>query len=194
VALSDWLVAPLLRDEEETGHLQQRLQETLQQYGEILQDARLEWDEDHNSYRIVVVTTGNTTTFTTVVDYALLVSQEMRDLRTLARQFEELGTPPYILRSGEVEHVASDFVELLQAVNTAGTKDLNIQRYKGLGEMNPSQLWDTTMDPTRRTLLQVTIEDAVEADYIFTTLMGDQVDPRKAFIEQHAKEVAHLDI
>jgi DNA gyrase subunit B len=128
------------------------------------------------------------------VDYALLVSQEMRDLRTLARQFEELGTPPYILRSGEVEHVASDFVELLQAVNTAGTKDLNIQRYKGLGEMNPSQLWETTMDPTRRTLLQVTIEDAVEADYIFTTLMGDQVDPRKAFIEQHAKEVAHLDI
>jgi DNA gyrase subunit B len=194
VALSDWLVAPLLRDEEETSHLQQRLQETLRQYGEILQDARLEWEEDHNSYRIVVVTTGNTTTFTTVVDYALLVSQEMRDLRTLARQFEELGTPPYILRSGEVEHVASDFVELLQAVNTAGTKDLNIQRYKGLGEMNPSQLWDTTMDPTRRTLLQVTIEDAVEADYIFTTLMGDQVDPRKAFIEQHAKEVAHLDI
>jgi DNA gyrase subunit B len=128
------------------------------------------------------------------VDYALLIAQEMRDLRTLARQFEELGTPPYILRNGEVEHVASDFPDLLQVVNVAGTKDLNIQRYKGLGEMNPSQLWETTMDPTRRTLLQVTIEDAVEADYIFTTLMGDQVDPRKAFIEQHAKEVAHLDV
>jgi DNA gyrase subunit B len=194
IALCDWLAAPLLRDEGETAHLQQTLQETLQQYGDILQEARLKWDEDHHCYRIVVVTRGSTATFTTVVDYALLVSQEMRDLRTLARQFEELGTPPYILRSGEVEHVASDFVDLLQAVNTAGTKDLNIQRYKGLGEMNPSQLWETTMDPTRRTLLQVTIEDAVEADYIFTTLMGDQVDPRKAFIEQHAKEVAHLDI
>ena len=194
VALCDWLAAPLLRDQEETAHLQRTLQETLQRYGDILQEARLEWDEDHHCYRIVIVTRGHTTTFTTVVDYALLVSQEIRDLRTLARQFEELGTPPYILRNGEVEHTASDFPELLQAVNTAGIKDLNIQRYKGLGEMNPSQLWETTMDPTRRTLLQVTIEDAVEADYIFTTLMGDQVDPRKAFIEQHAKEVAHLDV
>jgi DNA gyrase subunit B len=194
VALCDWLAAPLLRDQQETAHLQRTLQETLQRYGDILQEARLEWDEDHHCYRIVVVTRGNTTTFTTVVDYALLISQEMRDLRTLARQFEELGTPPYILRNGEVEHVASDFPELLQAVNAAGIKDLNIQRYKGLGEMNPSQLWETTMDPTRRTLLQVTIEDAVEADYIFTTLMGDQVDPRKAFIEQHAKEVVHLDV
>jgi DNA gyrase subunit B len=194
IALCDWLAAPLLRDQEETRYLQRTLQETLQHYGDILQEARLEWDEDHHCYRIVVVTRGTTATFTTVVDYALLVSQEMRDLRALARQFEELGTPPYILRSGEVEHVAGDFVELLQAVHTAGSKDLNIQRYKGLGEMNPSQLWETTMDPTRRTLLQVTIEDAVEADYIFTTLMGDQVDPRKAFIEQHAREVAHLDI
>jgi DNA gyrase subunit B len=194
VALCDWLATPLLRDQEETTHLQRTLQETLQRYGDILQEARLEWDEDHHCYRIVVMTRGNTTTFTTVVDYALLISQEMRDLRTLGRQFEELGTPPYILRNSEVEHIASDFPELLQAVNMAGTKDLNIQRYKGLGEMNPSQLWETTMDPTRRTLLQVTIEDAVEADYIFTTLMGDQVDPRKAFIEQHAKEVAHLDV
>ncbi len=110
VALCDWPAAPLLRDQEETTHLQRTLQETLQYYGDILQEARLEWDEDHNCYRIVVVTRGTTATFTTVVDYALLVSQEMRDLRTLARQFEELGTPPYILRSGEVEHVAGDFV------------------------------------------------------------------------------------
>ena len=194
VALYDWVAAPLLRDQEETAHLLQALQETLQQQEDMLQEARLEWEEEHNSYRLVVVTNGNSTTFTTVVDYALLASQEMRDLRALARSFAELGTPPYVLRSGEVERVASDFTALLEVINAAGTRDLNIQRYKGLGEMNPSQLWDTTMDPTRRTLLQVTIEDAVEADYIFTTLMGDQVDPRKAFIEQHAKEVAHLDV
>ena len=194
VALRDCLAAPLLGDQEETAHLLQALQEALQQYGDILQEARLEWDGDHHCYRIVMLTRGSSSTFTTVVDYALLASQEMRDLRALARQLAELGAPPYTLRSGEVEQVAGDFAQLLQAVNTAGTKDLNIQRYKGLGEMNPIQLWETTMDPTRRTLLQVTIEDAVEADYIFTTLMGDQVDPRKAFIELHAKEVAHLDI
>jgi len=194
VALHNWLMPASLHVEEETARFQQTLQEKLSQYGDILQDNRLEWDADHQCYRLVVVTRGSTTTFTTVVNMALLGSQEMRDLRTLAHQFETLGTPPYILRIGEIEHVAADFPELLQMVNSAGTKDLNIQRYKGLGEMNPTQLWDTTMDPTRRTLLQVTVEDAVEADYIFTTLMGDQVDPRKAFIEQHAKEVAHLDI
>lgn len=194
VALQEHLIPGLLRDRDETTHLLQTLQDLLQQYGEILQTARVEWEEVHQCYRIIITTRGTSTTLTTVIDYPLLASQEMRDLRVLARQLHELGTPPYILRSGEVERVALDLAELLLATTTAGTRDLNIQRYKGLGEMNPSQLWDTTMDPTRRTLLQVTIEDAVEADYIFTTLMGDQVDPRKTFIEQHAKEVANLDV
>lgn len=194
VALRDHLAAALLGDREETALLLQALQEALGQYGAIVQEARLEWDGDHNCYRLVILTRGSTTTYTTVVDYALLASQEMRDLRALARQLKDLGSPPYMLRHGEVEHVAGDFAELLQTVHAVGTRDLTIQRYKGLGEMNPLQLWETTMDPARRTLLQVTIEDAVEADYVFTTLMGDQVDPRKAFIEQHAKEVVHLDI
>jgi DNA gyrase subunit B len=131
---------------------------------------------------------------TTVIDQALLASQDLRDLRALARQLEHLGPPPFILQNGGTEVIAESFDDLLQAVSATGKKDLSIQRYKGLGEMNPIQLWETTMDPERRTLLQVTIEDAVEADYIFTTLMGDQVDPRKAFIERHAKEVVNLDV
>jgi DNA gyrase subunit B len=124
----------------------------------------------------------------------MLASPEMRELRRLAQELDTLGHPPYILRHGETESTIGGLSELLHTVNNIGRKDLTIQRYKGLGEMNPEQLWDTTMDPERRTLLQVTLEDAVEADNIFTILMGDQVEPRKAFIEAHAREVVNLDI
>ncbi|MFB0527791.1 MAG: DNA topoisomerase (ATP-hydrolyzing) subunit B [bacterium] len=86
------------------------------------------------------------------------------------------------------------FGEMLEVVKNLGRKGVNIQRYKGLGEMNPTQLWDTTMDPKKRTLLQVQLEDAVEADRIFTALMGDKVEPRKNFIQAHAPEVRNLDI
>ncbi|NIM02613.1 DNA topoisomerase (ATP-hydrolyzing) subunit B [bacterium] len=86
------------------------------------------------------------------------------------------------------------FGEMLEVVKNLGRKGVNIQRYKGLGEMNPIQLWETTMDPKRRTLLQVQLEDAVEADRIFTALMGDRVEPRKDFIQTHAPEVKNLDI
>jgi DNA gyrase subunit B len=190
------LALPLLRDAAPASQLLHELQETLRrQYGDdVIHTAQVEWDEEHNCYRLVVVTRDNGTVLTTMIDHTLLASQDFQDLRALSRQLDMLGAPPYTLQNGEAEVVTGSFDELLQAVSTIGKKDLNIQRYKGLGEMNPTQLWDTTMDPERRTLLQVTIEDAVEADYIFTTLMGDQVDPRKAFIEKHAKEVVNLDI
>ncbi|MDR1941250.1 MAG: DNA topoisomerase (ATP-hydrolyzing) subunit B [Endomicrobium sp.] len=85
-------------------------------------------------------------------------------------------------------------IELIETIRELGNKGATIQRYKGLGEMNPEQLWETTMDKTNRKLLQVTLEDAVETDRIFTTLMGDQVDPRRAFIQTHALDVKNLDI
>jgi DNA gyrase subunit B len=84
--------------------------------------------------------------------------------------------------------------EVLAYIKEAATKGMHIQRYKGLGEMNPQQLWDTTMDPEKRTILQVTLEDAVETDKMFTVLMGDQVEPRREFIENHAHQVKNLDI
>jgi len=87
-----------------------------------------------------------------------------------------------------------DFEEMINVINKIGTQGTTVQRYKGLGEMNPEQLWETTMNPENRRLIKITLEDIVEADMIFTTLMGDKVEPRKAFIESHALEVRNLDI
>ncbi len=93
------------------------------------------------------------------------------------------GEKEYPTASGVIQHVLD-----------RGKKGLSIQRYKGLGEMNPDQLWETTMNPESRTLLQVQLEDTVEAERVFSVLMGDEVEPRRAFIQKHASEVKNLDI
>ena len=184
----------LLTDYEAARQLMETLSQALSGYGEILQEARVDWEDEDQSYRIVFITYENGLSRMTAIDNALLTSPEVRELRTITEHLGELGPPPYVLHGNNLESTANNFDELLQTVYDSGKKDLGVQRYKGLGEMNPGQLWDTTMDPIQRSLLQVTIEDAVEADGIFTTLMGDQVDPRKTFIERHAREVANLDV
>ena len=192
--LQPTLDTSILSDPEAARQLMETLSQALSAYGEILQDARVDWQDEAQSYRIVFITYENGLSRMTAIDNALLTSPEMRELRAITGHLGELGPPPYVLYGGNLESTANNFDELLQTVYDSGKKDLGVQRYKGLGEMNPGQLWDTTMDPIQRSLLQVTIEDAVEADSIFTTLMGDQVDPRKTFIERHAREVANLDV
>ena len=130
-----------------------------------------------------------------VVDAELLESRELEQLREIRAALREIGPMPFRLRKGgeelaEVHRV----VELVEHMGEVGRAGLNIQRYKGLGEMNPEQLWETTMDPTRRVFLQVRVGDSVEASRIFPVLMGDDVEPRRKFITDNALNARNLDI
>jgi len=127
------------------------------------------------------------------VDWEFLSSPELRQLMEFSDDFCDLKRGGFKVGGGEKEKI-EDPEQLLNEFMEKAKKGLGIQRYKGLGEMNPDQLWHTTMDPEKRTLVKVRVEDAVEADNIFTILMGDKVEPRREFIQKNALEVTELDI
>jgi len=153
-------------------------------------------DPEYGGYRLLADTRRAGVVFNTPLDGAFLRSPEWLRLVELAREMAEVGDPPFALsrgEDGEAQHLPGP-VALLEHLLALGEKGLAIQRYKGLGEMNPDQLAETTMESATRTLLQVRVEDAVEADLAFTTLMGDDVEPRREFIERNALDVQNLDI
>ena len=129
-----------------------------------------------------------------VIDGPLLKSAEARKLDALAEELQAVYVRPCTFTLKDKETTIASPTELFAAVLEAGRKGVTIQRYKGLGEMNPDQLWETTLDPEARTLLQVRINHADEADEIFSTLMGDVVEPRRDFIQDNALKVANLDV
>jgi DNA gyrase subunit B len=150
----------------------------------------IQLDEEHQTFGVEL----RRQNYKISLDTNFITSPEFRELENFFSIIKDLGTVPYKVQTkdGVKETVKSK--DLLELILATAKKGLSIQRYKGLGEMNPQQLWETTMEPDKRTLLQVTVQDSVAADDIFTVLMGDQVEPRKEFITTHALEARNIDI
>ncbi|HEX9830535.1 MAG TPA: DNA gyrase subunit B, partial [Thermodesulfobacteriota bacterium] len=164
-------------------------------YSEVISlDWKLEEDEEHNCSKIVYEFKENGRNRKTVIDFDFLNSPDFTELKNLRDTIKVVGDPPYFVQDNGSDVELRGLKEVTEHILSRGKKGMFIQRYKGLGEMNPEQLWETTMNPETRVLKQVRIEDAVQTNEIFTILMGDQVEPRKDFIEKNALNVRNLDI
>ncbi|HPK53013.1 MAG TPA: DNA topoisomerase (ATP-hydrolyzing) subunit B [Smithellaceae bacterium] len=164
--------------------------------GTDLANFQIDTDHDHGGYNMVFLLKKNGQTYTTTIDRETFRTPQFAEIKSLLGQVSIIGEAPYrdLGDESSVPVALESSKALVDYVVSVGKKGLTVQRYKGLGEMNPDQLWETTMNPEKRTLLQVSVEDAVLADEIFTTLMGDQVEPRREFIFQNAIHVSNLDI
>jgi DNA gyrase subunit B len=152
-------------------------------------------DSAHSGlFKAVVKTSLQGARFFTEYSKDFLETPDTIEALKLATFVKELSGRPFKLKTEEKVVEYGDPKTLVDFIMTQGKEGLSIQRYKGLGEMNPEQLWETTMEPKARTLLQVTVEDAAAADEIFSILMGDSVEPRRDFIEKNALRVRNLDI
>jgi DNA gyrase subunit B len=151
-------------------------------------------EEEHQSNKIICQAQMSGMTHSVEITHDMVGSADFRELQRLAPSAIGLGRPPYKMKVGDTETEYPGTAELVRAILETGKKGLGLQRYKGLGEMNPTQLWETTMNPETRSLLQVKLEDLAGVEDIFSTLMGDEVEPRRNFIQQHATEVKNLDV
>jgi DNA gyrase subunit B len=151
-------------------------------------------DEETKTYKLAVHKFVHGNLESCVIDALFLSSGDYQQLLKTSQMLDGLVGAGAVIQRGEKSESISNFKEALDWLLGEAKHNLNIQRYKGLGEMNPEQLWETTMDPNVRRLLKVQIDDAISADEIFSTLMGDQVEPRRAFIENNALGASNLDI
>jgi len=155
-------------------------------------DAELKDDEEHSAG---MISFRDHTKAERLINVELASLPEYRRLRTLAKQISVANAGPFkVMKDTKVIETKENWIDLLTFVKEEGMRDANVQRYKGLGEMNADQLWETTMDAERRTLLRIDLKDIVESDEIFSTLMGEDVESRRKFIEENALEVRNLDV
>ncbi|HXP83513.1 MAG TPA: DNA topoisomerase (ATP-hydrolyzing) subunit B [Bryobacteraceae bacterium] len=148
-------------------------------------------EEEHSAW---MVTYKDPTNAERAINIELASQPEYKRLRSIARQAARLNQPPFTAVKDSHREALAGWRELLAHVKTEGTREVSVQRYKGLGEMNANQLWETTMNAETRTLLKVSLEDVVQSDQIFTTLMGEDVESRRKFIEENALDVRNLDV
>src|SRR5262249_46297461 len=161
------------------------------------------WETKHGAATIHIKPRPGSAASEVLVDWNLVESAEYEELYSIEQDVRSIGPAPYFAKltkgdddeaSAAKETELEDADALWEFIEQRGRKGWNLQRYKGLGEMNPEQLWETTLDPNARVMLQVRLDDAVQTDQVFTILMGDQVEPRREFIEKNALNVRNLDI
>ena len=152
------------------------------------------WEQEHAAGRLEVIPRPGSQARASVIDWALIESPEYEEAWSIDQDLRSIGAAPYVARTGDKEEPIENGEALAEYLDERGRKGIQIKRFKGLGEMNAEELWETTMNPDGRTLLQVNIQDEVQTDELFSTLMGDQVEPRRDFIEKNALRVKNLDI
>jgi DNA gyrase subunit B len=170
---------------------QKNLKPVFEALKELKMDAEIKQEEEHSAWMVTFKDPTNAERF---INVELAAQPEYRRLRTLAKQAAKFNVPPFTVVRENRRDVQPNWRELLAFVKGEGTREVNVQRYKGLGEMNAEQLWETTMNAETRTLLKVSLEDLVQSDQIFTTLMGEDVEARRKFIEENALDVRNLDV
>ena len=180
-----------LSTEASTNEVAEKLRPIL---GAIGSEVIVAYNQEESAYRLEINKFVHGNLQSCIIDTEFVGSGDYRQINNMYKMLEGLLGPGATVKRGEKEQNVATFKEALDWLLGEARHNLNIQRYKGLGEMNPSQLWETTMDPKARRLLKVQIDDAIAADEIFSTLMGDNVEPRRAFIENNALNVGALDV